>query len=117
MKLAYARIVTGDVSTLVRFYREITGITPVVRNADYVAFPTPGLTLAISNQRTMDLYGSGATTPGANRAANGITWMVVSFYVPLLMVSLGLTIWQLQSRRGEPLAHSLRGESSVSDAA
>jgi hypothetical protein len=37
-------------------------------------------------------------------AANGVTWMVVSIYVPLLMVSLGLTIWQLYSRRGEPLA-------------
>ncbi len=69
MKLAYARIVTADVSTLVRFYCEITGITPVVRNADYVEFPTPGLTLAISSQRTMDLYGAGATAPRSNRSA------------------------------------------------
>ncbi len=39
-------------------------------------------------------------------AANGVTWMVVSFYVPLLMVSAGLTVWRLYTRRGEPLERS-----------
>ena len=39
-------------------------------------------------------------------AATGVTWMVVSFYVPLLMVSLALTVWQLYSRFGEPIAAS-----------
>jgi hypothetical protein len=37
-------------------------------------------------------------------AATGVTWMVVSFYVPLLMVSIALTVWQLYSRFGEPIA-------------
>lgn len=37
--------------------------------------------------------------------AGGVTWMIVSFYVPLLMVSLGLTAWQLYARRDEPLQH------------
>lgn len=69
MKLAFARIVTKDVTALVRFYREITGITPVTRSQDYVEFPTEGLTLAISSQRAMDLYGAGATTPASNRSA------------------------------------------------
>jgi hypothetical protein len=41
--------------------------------------------------------------------ANNVTWMVVSFYVPILMVSVGLTIWQLYSRRGEALEHSASG--------
>lgn len=36
-------------------------------------------------------------------AANGVTWMVVTFYVPLLVVSIGLTVWQLYTRRGEAL--------------
>ena len=40
-------------------------------------------------------------------AANGVTWMVVTFYVPLLMVSMGLTIWQLYTRRGEALERSV----------
>jgi catechol 2,3-dioxygenase-like lactoylglutathione lyase family enzyme len=69
MKLAYARIVTNDVPALVRFYREITGIGPVTVNEDYVEFPTLGMTLAISTQRTMDLYGAGATIPASNRSA------------------------------------------------
>jgi catechol 2,3-dioxygenase-like lactoylglutathione lyase family enzyme len=69
MKLMHARIVTQDVGTLVRFYSAITGITPAIRNADYVEFPTLGLTLAISSQRVMDLYGAGATTPASNRSA------------------------------------------------
>jgi hypothetical protein len=42
-------------------------------------------------------------------AATGVTWMVVSFYVPLLMVSLALTVWQLYSRFGEPIAASDSG--------
>jgi hypothetical protein len=47
-------------------------------------------------------------------AANGVTWMVVSIYVPLLMVSLGLTVWQLLSRRGEPLARSIAEHAPLS---
>ena len=41
-------------------------------------------------------------------AAVGVTWLVVSFYVPLLIVSLGLVVWQLYSRRGEPLQTAQR---------
>jgi hypothetical protein len=33
----------------------------------------------------------------------GTTWLVVAIYVPLMMVSLGLTVWQLLSRRHENL--------------
>jgi catechol 2,3-dioxygenase-like lactoylglutathione lyase family enzyme len=69
MKLAYARIVTKDASTLARFYREVIGTTPVIRSDDYVEFPTSGLTLAISSQRVMEAHGAGATTPASNRSA------------------------------------------------
>jgi hypothetical protein len=31
--------------------------------------------------------------------ANGTTWLLQSFYIPLLIVALGVTIWQLYSRR------------------
>jgi len=34
----------------------------------------------------------------------GTTWLVVAIYVPLMMVSLGLTVWQLLSRRHENLS-------------
>jgi hypothetical protein len=33
----------------------------------------------------------------------GTTWLIVAFYVPVMMVALGLTVWQLLSRRGQPL--------------
>ncbi len=34
---------------------------------------------------------------------SGTTWLIVAFYVPVMMVALGLTVWQLSSRRGQPL--------------
>jgi hypothetical protein len=36
--------------------------------------------------------------------ASGVTWLILTFYVPLLWVSLGLIVWQLYSRRHEPLS-------------
>ena len=33
--------------------------------------------------------------------ANGVTWLILTFYVPLLWVSLILVVWQLLSRRGD----------------
>jgi hypothetical protein len=37
-------------------------------------------------------------------SASGVTWLILTFYVPLLWVSLGLIVWQLYARRQEPLA-------------
>ena len=34
---------------------------------------------------------------------NGTSWLVVAFYLPIVEVAVGLTIWQLITRRGEPL--------------
>jgi 2Fe-2S iron-sulfur cluster binding domain len=36
-------------------------------------------------------------------AASGVTWFILSFYVPVIIVSLGLLVWQLYTRRGEGL--------------
>jgi hypothetical protein len=36
--------------------------------------------------------------------AFGVTWLVLAFYVPILWVSLAMTVWQLYSRRRERLA-------------
>jgi hypothetical protein len=35
--------------------------------------------------------------------ARAVGWLAVCFYVPLVMVSLVLLVWQLYSRRGEAL--------------
>ncbi|MSQ24610.1 MAG: hypothetical protein EXR58_08745 [Chloroflexi bacterium] len=34
--------------------------------------------------------------------AQGLTWLILTFYVPLLCVSLGMIIWQLVTRHREP---------------
>jgi hypothetical protein len=36
-------------------------------------------------------------------AASGVTWMILVFFVPAVVVSVGLLAWQLISRRLEPL--------------
>jgi hypothetical protein len=36
-------------------------------------------------------------------AASGVTWLILGYYVPLVMVSLALIIWQLVARRGESI--------------
>jgi hypothetical protein len=36
-------------------------------------------------------------------AASGVTWMVLVFFVPMVVVSAVLIAWQLISRRGEAL--------------
>ena len=38
--------------------------------------------------------------------AAGVTWLILTFYVPVLWVSHGLIIWQLVSRRSESLGRN-----------
>ncbi len=45
--------------------------------------------------------------------ATGINWLVQSFYVPLVPVTLGLIVWQIVSRRGEPLTGEERRRGTV----
>ena len=40
--------------------------------------------------------------------ASGLTFLIVTFYVPVLWVTLGLIVWQLYSRRREPLCRRIR---------
>jgi hypothetical protein len=37
-------------------------------------------------------------------AAGGVTWMILVFFVPAILVSIGLLVWQLVSRSPEPLS-------------
>jgi hypothetical protein len=39
-------------------------------------------------------------------AASGVTWMILVFFVPAVVVSVGLLAWQLVSRRQEALMES-----------
>lgn len=37
-------------------------------------------------------------------AAGGVTWLVLVYFVPIVVMSVVLVVWQLYSRRGEALA-------------
>lgn len=45
----------------------------------------------------------GGMREGALGQASGVTWLILTFYVPILYTSLGLIVWQLLHRRREPL--------------
>jgi hypothetical protein len=47
------------------------------------------------------------------QSASNVTWLIVSFYVPLLWISLGLIVWQMYSRRNEPLLPTSKSSSFV----
>jgi len=46
----------------------------------------------------------GGMREGALGSAVGVTWLILTFYVPILYTSLGLVIWQLVRRRQETLS-------------
>ncbi|HEY5131145.1 MAG TPA: hypothetical protein VIJ35_28290 [Bradyrhizobium sp.] len=39
-------------------------------------------------------------------AASGVTWMILVYFVPMVVVSAVLMVWQLYARRGEQLDSS-----------
>jgi hypothetical protein len=41
-------------------------------------------------------------------AATGVTWMILVFFVPAIIVSLGLMAWQLVARRHDALMEGVR---------
>jgi hypothetical protein len=96
------RIVYGDVGGMILALIAITTLRYEARAAIALVW----LLLAATAVDTV-LNVAGGIREHLFGAATGVTWMVVSFYVPLLMVSLGLTVWQLYSRQGEPLRRSV----------
>ena len=90
-------IVYGDVGGA------IIALTAIValRRRSRAAIPVVWLLVSTTVVDTV-LNISGGIRENLFGAAAGVTWMVVSFYVPLLMVSLGLITWQLFSRHSEP---------------
>jgi predicted enzyme related to lactoylglutathione lyase len=67
MRLAQARIVSGDVPRLARFYESVLG-TVAAGSDEYVELRVPGAALAICSQRANDIYGARAAVPQANRS-------------------------------------------------
>jgi catechol 2,3-dioxygenase-like lactoylglutathione lyase family enzyme len=69
MDFVSVRIITNDVKRLVRFYEEVTGLSPTWLTEDFAELSTPSCTLAIGSNRTMDFYAAGAARPANNRTA------------------------------------------------
>jgi len=62
MKRGKVRIITADVGRLRQFYELVIKLEPV-GDERYVEFRLPGLTLAIADQRRINMSAAGAATP------------------------------------------------------
>jgi hypothetical protein len=49
-------------------------------------------------------------------AAAGVTWLVLVFFVPMIIVSLVLLVWQLHTRRSEALAVTISRRPDANEA-
>jgi hypothetical protein len=49
-------------------------------------------------------------------AASGVTWMILTFFVPMVVVSSVLMVWQLYARRGEQLGSDSTRERGLREA-
>ena len=93
------QIAAGDVAGA------ILAVTSIVA-LRYRARVAPLLVWVFVAESAFDLVNS--TIAGVREqlfaSASSVTWLILTFYVPLLWVSLGLIVWQLFSRRYEPMA-------------
>ncbi len=69
MSLVSIRIITADVSRLVEFYENITGLPAVMHTEDFAELVTPACTLAIGSIRTVQHFGAGVARPANNYTA------------------------------------------------
>ena len=92
------RILYGDVVGMVLAVLAIFAIRTRARSAVPLVWLFVVATI-------LDLVDSmvGGMREGLLGQASGVTWLILTFYVPLLWTSLGLIVWQLLRRRGEPL--------------
>ncbi len=93
------QIAGGDITAMILAVISIVALHYRVRMA-------PVLVWVLVAETIVDLVN--ATIAGVREqlfvTASGLTWLILTFYVPLLWVSVGLIVWQLYSRRQEPLA-------------
>jgi len=59
--------------------------------------------LAIETVVDMGLGTIALIQAGTIGNVNGTSWLIVAFYLPIVQVAVGLSIWQLITRRNEPL--------------
>jgi hypothetical protein len=91
-------IVAGDVAGAVLAFVAIA----LLRARSRLAVP---IAWVLALETVYDTYSniSGGVREHLMGAATGVTWMVLSFFVPMVVVSCVLLVWQLYSRRRETL--------------
>ena len=93
------QIAYGDVAGMVLAVLALVALRAQAR----VAIPLVWLFVVAT---AADLLNSlvGGMREGMLGHANGVTWLILVFYVPALWTTLALVVWQLVARRGEGLA-------------
>jgi hypothetical protein len=91
-------IAIGDVAGAVIAFVAIV----LLRNRSSLAVPLVWLLAAETIYDTVSNI-RGGVSEHLMGAASGVTWMILVFFVPIVIMSLALIIWQMLSRRSEAL--------------
>jgi hypothetical protein len=91
-------IVIGDVAGAAMAFAAIALLRAHVR----LAIPLAWLLFAETAYDTVTNI-RGGVREHLTGAASGVTWMILVFFVPMVVVSAALLAWQLYARHGEPL--------------
>ena len=91
-------IVIGDVTGAVMAFAAIV----LFRRKSGIAIPLAWLLVAETAYDTVTNI-HGGVREQLMGAASGVTWMILVFFVPAVVVSCALMVWQLYTRRGETL--------------
>src|SRR3981081_4066382 len=94
-------IVVGDVAGAVIAFAAIA----LLRRRSRLAIPLVWLLAAETAYDTVANI-HGGVQEHLMGAASGVTWMILVFFVPMVVVSGVLMIWQLYARRGQELDSS-----------
>jgi hypothetical protein len=104
-------IVVGDVAGAVMAFATIT----LLRHRVRLAIPLAWLLVAETAYDTFSNI-DGGVREHLMGAASGVTWFVLVFFVPMVVVSGVLLIWQLYSRRREALDFAARRDQGTREA-
>ena len=102
------QVAIGDTAGMILAVATIIALRYRVRGSILLAW-------ALAAETFYDLASSTIAGVGERffEKAAGVTWMILTFYVPVLWVSLGLVVWQLLARRLEPLSPAPRVRQSA----
>ena len=95
---AAMEIVVGDVAGAIMAFVTIA----LLRRGMRLAIPLAWLLVAETAYDTVSNI-HGGVREHLMGAASGVTWFVLVFFVPMVVISVVLLAWQLYSRRSEPI--------------